>query len=93
MKLSKLFAPYCLEVDGNTITILNKGGQPITEAINIKRLGEDKLSRLAFGGDGIIRDESGNISSVFMYRKDADTLTPEYQMRVLLLSNLNVNQL
>lgn len=93
MKISRYVSPHFLEVVGNEIKVYNKNGLAITGALKIKTLGDRKLSQLAFAREGIVRNDAGQITGVFMYELDSQTETPEYLFRLKLLGNLTIDQL
>ena len=82
-----------VKVEGNNIRIYSKSGAALTEPIKIQSLGDKKLSQIAHSMEAVKRNDRGEISEVFLYEKDEDTNNPEYQFRVRILGDLNVNQL
>lgn len=93
IKVNRSIYPHFLKVSGNEIEIFNKNGLPITETLKIKKLGDRKLSQLAYSREGIVRSEAGVITGVYMYGLDSQTETPNYQFRLKLIGNLNVKQI
>jgi hypothetical protein len=93
MKINRYICPHSIKVWGNSISIYSKNGRVISEGLRIKRLGIETLKRLAYSMDGIVRDENGNITMVYLYERDSDTITAAYLFRYRLLGNLTENQI
>ncbi|APA65648.1 hypothetical protein [Maribacter sp. 1_2014MBL_MicDiv] len=92
MKLKREILPHLIIVERNNLIIENKNGLILKKA-KIKRITQKKLAQLAFGWDGIVRNDKGRISKVYLYELDKDTDSSTYLSRLKLLGNININQL
>ena len=93
MIVTQYMYPHCLEVEGNVITIYNKLGLPISKPLRIKRLGDRKLTQLAYSRDGIVRNNEGKITEIYLFEKNEDVEKADFLFRMKLLGNLQINQL
>lgn len=93
MKVDQFIYPHHIKVEGKEIIIYNKMGYKISKNLKIKRLGNIKLSKLAYGKGAMGKDSKGKITWVYLFEKNKDIKTEDYQNRLKLLGNININQL
>jgi hypothetical protein len=93
MQINRYICPYSIKVDGNRIKVDNKNGLTIMDWVKVKKLGDSRLTQMAYGAEGVVRNEYREIIEVIMYERGHETHGHSYLFRFKLLGNLTENQI